>query len=113
MVLISKCFQIALELARICGYVRQRELILLSKSDLHVLHMCISLCFPLWTQTVKSDSRAQDNILVGPTYEVDLTTHNSLSNPRFLAGAIEQYNANRTGILTNVGGDVAGKMASR
>lgn len=53
----------------------------------------------------------QDNILVGPTYAVDVTTHNSLSNPRFLAQAIEQYNADRTGILTNVGGDVAGKVA--
>jgi len=39
---------------------------------------------------------------------VDITTHNSLSNPAFLAQSIEQYNLNRTGILTNVGGDVAG-----
>jgi len=45
---------------------------------------------------------------VGPTYMVDITTHNSLSNPAFLAQSIEQYNLNRTGILTNVGGDVAG-----
>lgn len=49
-----------------------------------------------------------DNVLVGPTYAVDITTHNSLSSPAFLAQAVEQYNANRTGILTNVGGDVAG-----
>lgn len=58
-----------------------------------------------------SSSWMQDNVLVGPTYAVDVTTHNSLSNPRFLAQAIEQYNANRTGILTNVGGDVAGNIA--
>jgi choline dehydrogenase-like flavoprotein len=48
-----------------------------------------------------------DNVLVGPTYSVDVTTHNSLSDPLFLAEATQQYNANRTGMLTNVGGDVA------
>ncbi len=51
----------------------------------------------------------QDNVLVGPTNAVDVTTHNSLSNPALLAHAIEQYDANRSGILTNVGGDVAGR----
>ena len=45
---------------------------------------------------------------MGPTYEVGVTTHNSLSDPKILAQAIEQYNVGRTGILTNVGGDVAG-----
>ncbi|KAL9003527.1 MAG: hypothetical protein Q9188_003613 [Gyalolechia gomerana] len=49
-----------------------------------------------------------DNVLVGPTYAVDVTTHNSLRDQTILARAIDQYNANRTGILTNVGGDVAG-----
>ncbi|KAL8753031.1 MAG: hypothetical protein Q9184_005545 [Pyrenodesmia sp. 2 TL-2023] len=49
-----------------------------------------------------------DNVLVGPTYEVGVTTHNSLTDPTVLARAVEQYNKNRTGILTNVGGDVAG-----
>lgn len=48
-----------------------------------------------------------DNVLVGPTYSVDVTTHNSLANPQFLAQATQQYNVNRTGMLTNVGGDVA------
>ncbi|KAL5115785.1 hypothetical protein ACEQ8H_006280 [Pleosporales sp. CAS-2024a] len=49
-----------------------------------------------------------DNVLVGPTYQVNVTTHNSLANPAYLASAILQYNNNRTGMLTNVGGDVAG-----
>lgn len=48
-----------------------------------------------------------DNVLVGPTYAVDVTTHNSLSDPQFLADATQQYNAKRMGMLTNVGGDVA------
>ncbi|KAI9776010.1 MAG: hypothetical protein M1816_005646 [Peltula sp. TS41687] len=50
----------------------------------------------------------RDNVLVGPTYAVDVVTHDSLSDPTFLALAIQQYNTNRTGILTNVGGDIAG-----
>ena len=48
---------------------------------------------------------------MGPTYQVDVITHNSLSNPEFLAQAVHQYNENRTGILTNTGGDVAGMIA--
>lgn len=46
--------------------------------------------------------------MVGPTYAVDVTTHNSLANPSYLAGAVSKYNQNRTGMLTNVGGDIAG-----
>jgi len=49
-----------------------------------------------------------DNVLVGPTYRVNVTTHNSLANPAYLLFAIMEYNNNRTGMLTNVGGDVAG-----
>ncbi|KAH7305267.1 glucose-methanol-choline oxidoreductase [Stachybotrys elegans] len=48
-----------------------------------------------------------DNVLVGPTFQVDLVTHSSLSNPSYLLTAIEKYNKKRTGILTNVGGDIA------
>ena len=48
-----------------------------------------------------------DHVLVGPTYAVGVTTHNSLADPEFLANAIEQYETNRTGMLTNSGGDVA------
>lgn len=49
-----------------------------------------------------------DNVLVGPTYEVGVTTHNSLANASYAASAIAQYNSNRAGMLTNVGGDIAG-----
>ncbi|KAH8672143.1 putative choline dehydrogenase [Tricladium varicosporioides] len=49
-----------------------------------------------------------DNVLVGPTYEVDVVTHNSLANPNFTAQAVAQYQKDRTGMLTNVGGDIAG-----
>ncbi|KAI3324239.1 GMC oxidoreductase [Xylariaceae sp. AK1471] len=48
-----------------------------------------------------------DNVLVGPTFQVDLITHSSLSHPEFLAKAKEEYNTQSTGILTNVGGDLA------
>ncbi|KAL1857284.1 hypothetical protein Plec18167_004762 [Paecilomyces lecythidis] len=47
-----------------------------------------------------------DNVLVGPTYQVNVITHNSIANAAYLAEAVEEYNINRTGILTNVGGDV-------
>ncbi|CAG8949922.1 hypothetical protein HYFRA_00004252 [Hymenoscyphus fraxineus] len=49
-----------------------------------------------------------DNVLVGPTYQVDVVTHNSLADPGFAARMAHEYNQNRTGILTNVGGDIAG-----
>ncbi|KAL8765572.1 MAG: hypothetical protein Q9209_007403 [Squamulea sp. 1 TL-2023] len=48
-----------------------------------------------------------DVVLVGPTYSVDIETHSKLLDPEFSAQAVEHYNTNRTGILTNVGGDLA------
>ncbi|KAI4157806.1 MAG: hypothetical protein LQ342_008001 [Letrouitia transgressa] len=42
-----------------------------------------------------------DNVLVGPSFEIDLTTHSSLLDREILARAIQEYNSNRTGILTN------------
>ncbi|KAL8786110.1 MAG: hypothetical protein Q9213_002975 [Squamulea squamosa] len=44
---------------------------------------------------------------VGPTYSVDITTHSNLLDPEYSAQAVDQYNIDRTGILTNVGGDLA------
>ncbi|CAO1606114.1 hypothetical protein XANCAGTX0491_009614 [Xanthoria calcicola] len=49
-----------------------------------------------------------DVVSVGPTYSVNVVTHSSLADPDFLASAVEQYNNNRSGILTNLGGDLAG-----
>lgn len=46
-----------------------------------------------------------DNSFSGPTYPVNVQTHNSLANPSVIGPAINQYNAQRTGILTNSGGD--------
>lgn len=46
-----------------------------------------------------------DNIFSGPTYPVNVVTHNSLSNPETIGAAIGEYNTQRTGILTNAGGD--------
>ncbi|GAD96272.1 similar to GMC oxidoreductase [Paecilomyces variotii No. 5] len=43
-----------------------------------------------------------DNFFVGPTYQVNVITHNSIANTAYLEEAIEEYNINRTGILTNV-----------
>lgn len=46
-----------------------------------------------------------DNIFSGPTYPVNVVTHNSLSNPKTIGAATGEYNSQRTGILTNAGGD--------
>ena len=46
-----------------------------------------------------------DNIFSGPTYPVNVVTHNSLANPAVIGAAISEYNSQRTGILTNGGGD--------
>jgi choline dehydrogenase-like flavoprotein len=46
-----------------------------------------------------------DNIFSGPTYPVNVVTHNSFANPAVLGTAIGEYNTQRSGILTNGGGD--------
>ncbi|KAL9637141.1 MAG: hypothetical protein Q9204_001985 [Flavoplaca sp. TL-2023a] len=46
-----------------------------------------------------------DNIFSGPTYPVRVVTHNSLADPEVIGAAIGEYNSQRTGILTNGGGD--------
>jgi choline dehydrogenase-like flavoprotein len=46
-----------------------------------------------------------DNTFSGPTYPVDVMTHNSLADPMVLGPAILEYNSKRSGILTNSGGD--------
>ena len=46
-----------------------------------------------------------DNIFSGPTYPVNVVTHNSLANPATIGAAVFEYNTQRTGILTNGGGD--------
>ena len=43
---------------------------------------------------------------------MNVVTHSSLADPDFLASAVEQYNNNRSGILTNLGGDLAGTVKS-
>lgn len=45
-----------------------------------------------------------DNTFSGPTYPVNVVTHNSFANPTVLGAAIREYNDQRTGILTNSGG---------
>ena len=47
-----------------------------------------------------------DNIFSGPSYPVNVPTHNAFSNPTVIGAAIEEYNSQRTGILTNSGGDL-------
>jgi choline dehydrogenase-like flavoprotein len=46
-----------------------------------------------------------DNTFSGSTYPVNVLTHNSLANPAVIDAAVSQYNSQRTGILTNSGGD--------
>ena len=47
-----------------------------------------------------------DNLFAGPTYPVNVQTHNAFANPAVIGAAINAYNLNRTGILTNSGGDL-------
>jgi choline dehydrogenase-like flavoprotein len=51
-----------------------------------------------------------DHVFFGPSHVVDTVTHNFLGDPAFSAAATEEYIRNRTGILTNVGGDLLGKL---
>jgi choline dehydrogenase-like flavoprotein len=46
-----------------------------------------------------------DNIFFGATVSVNVVTHNNLADPATLGAAIEAYNSDRTGLLTNGGGD--------
>ena len=46
-----------------------------------------------------------DNTFSGPTYPVNVVTHNSLANEAMIGAAVQEYNSQRTGILTNGGGD--------
>ena len=56
----------------------------------------------------------QDHVLFGSVYAVDLTTHSQLmSDPKFLAASAREYNERRTGILTNVGGDLLGTASAK
>ena len=52
-----------------------------------------------------------DHIFFGPSYENSVVTHNWLADPAFAAQATEEYVSSRTGILTNVGGDILGELA--
>ena len=47
-----------------------------------------------------------DHFFFGPTYTVDVITTGSLVQPSFLAEQGELYVENRTGLFTNVGGDL-------
>ena len=57
--------------------------------------------------------KSQDHIAFSPAYAVDLTTHSHLASPSFAAEQTAEYIANRTGILTNCGGDILGLSAGR
>ena len=53
----------------------------------------------------------QDHIAFSPAFAVNLITHSSLANPEFAAKQVGSYVANRTGQLTNCGGDILGKVS--
>lgn len=53
-----------------------------------------------------------DHIFFGPAHEVNVVTHSALGDPKFGAVATQEFVTNRTGILTNVGGDLLGKEHS-
>lgn len=47
----------------------------------------------------------QDNVFVSATYLTDLPSQGLLTDPAFVAAALEEYFSHRAGILTNTGGD--------
>jgi choline dehydrogenase len=49
-----------------------------------------------------------DHVLFGPGHRVDLITASSIGNPAVLAEAVDQFNNEGTGLLTNPGVDVFG-----
>lgn len=51
---------------------------------------------------------SQDHIAFSSAYAVDLITHSQLASPSFAAAQTANYIANRSGILTNCGGDILG-----
>lgn len=51
-----------------------------------------------------------DHIFYGPAYAVETVTHGWLADASYEAQATAQYIDERTGILTNVGGDVLGSF---
>lgn len=53
----------------------------------------------------------QDHVLFGPDYVVNVKTHSLLALPEYAAQAIEEFNLNGTGPLSNVGADMLGKQA--
>jgi choline dehydrogenase len=53
-----------------------------------------------------------DHIFFGPSYVVDTVTHSWIGNTEYAAAATEEYITSRSGILTNVGGDLLGKLCN-
>jgi choline dehydrogenase-like flavoprotein len=51
-----------------------------------------------------------DHVFFGPSYVVDTVTDNFLGDSAFSAAATKEYIKSRSGILTNVGGDLLGKF---
>lgn len=50
-----------------------------------------------------------DHPFFGPAYDVREVTHSNLADPAYAAQATQDYITSRTGILTNVGGDLLGE----
>ena len=54
----------------------------------------------------------QDHIMFSQAYPVSVTTHSQLASPSFAAEQTAAYITNRTGMLTNSGGDILGFEAT-
>jgi choline dehydrogenase-like flavoprotein len=53
---------------------------------------------------------SQDHVGFTPAFAVDVITHSQLTDPVFAARQTEEYVQNQTGMLTNCGGDILGKI---
>ena len=85
------------------GAFRSPQLLMLS--GIGPRSLLAALKIPIISERPGVGQNMWDHPVFGPTYQVDVVTHDSLHVPTFAREAVGSYNHNRTGILTNSGGD--------
>ncbi|KAL9042703.1 MAG: hypothetical protein Q9180_000405 [Flavoplaca navasiana] len=100
----------ALESTHVCCQMRSPQLLMVS--GIGPRKVLVNHGVDVVSERAGVGQNMWDVVAVGPTYSISVVTHSSLTDPKFLTDAVEQYNANRSGILTNLGGDLAGTVKS-
>jgi hypothetical protein len=70
-----------------------------------------NLGIPILVERESVGQNMWDQPFLSVIQEVDVETQSGLSSPAVAAAAVAQYDANRTGILTNNGGDFIGELS--